>query len=117
MKYLLYSIYWSIAIIIGIAYAIRGINWYRIEKGESVKKGEIIHQGIFHFSATLSGFIALAISYKIFNSFEVKSLSNISAGSAGLLIFLYIWGTVGVSGWLTNVIVNINDIFKGLIKK
>lgn len=124
MKYLYlicWLLYWSTAIAIGITYAIRGQNWYRIEKGEKVKKGEIAHQFLYHFLAALSGFGAWAAAYKIFNSFQIKSLSNISIGSSVLLIFLYIWGTVGVSGWLTDIIANVKDILyrilDGLIKK
>jgi len=41
---------------------------------------------------------------------------NISVGTSALLIFLFVWGIVGLSGWLANVIVNINEILKGLVK-
>lgn len=114
---ILYFIYWLIATIISINYAIRGKNWYENNIGQLKIKSDILHQYFFHFSSTLSGFVSLAVAYKIFNSFEVNSLNNISVGTSVLLIFLFIWGVVGLSGWLTNVIVNINEILKGLIKK
>src|SRR5689334_3998412 len=63
-----------------------------------------IQEFLFKVILTVSGFFALSLAYNIFTS--LKSLSEISAGTAVLLVFLFIWGVTGVSGYLTFLIVS-----------
>jgi len=59
---------------------------------------------LFKVVFTVSGFMALFIANYIFSS--LKSVNDIGAGTAILLIFLIIWGITGVSGYLTFLIVS-----------
>ena len=68
------------------------VNYYYIQ--------EILFKVIF----TASSFIALLIVDYIFSS--VKSINEIGAGTAIILVFLIFWGIVGISGYLTHLIVS-----------
>ena len=61
---------------------------------------DYIQEVLFKVVVTVSSFMALFIAYRIFSS--VKSVNDISTGTATLLIFLFIWGIIGVSGYLTH---------------
>jgi hypothetical protein len=63
-----------------------------------------IQEFLFKVVFTVSGFMALFIANYIFSS--LKSVNDIGAGTAILLIFLIIWGITGVSGYLTFLIVS-----------
>ena len=62
-----------------------------------------IQEFLFKIVFTTSSFLSLAIAYKIFSS--LKSLNDISAGTSVLLMFLFVWGILGLSGYLTGLIV------------
>jgi len=59
---------------------------------------------LFKIIISASGFIALLIVNYIFSS--VKSINEIGAGTAIILVFLIFWGIVGISGYLTHLIVS-----------
>src|SRR4030042_2562006 len=61
-----------------------------------------IQKFIFKIIFTVSAFLALTIAYHIYSS--LKSLNDISAGTAVLLVFLFVWGVTGLSGYLTGLI-------------
>ena len=63
-----------------------------------------IQEVLFKVTFTASGFLALSFAYNIFTS--LPSLSDIGAGTAVLLVFLFVWGITGVSGYLTFLIVS-----------
>ena len=58
-----------------------------------------IQEFLFKVIFTISGFMALFVANYIFSSLE--SVDDISTGTAVLLIFLIIWGILGISGYLT----------------
>ena len=101
--------YYSILIGFSLYYAIRGImekkRRYKLVKGTCYKVfvyyiQEFLSQVIF----TISGFIALFIAYYIFT--KLDSFNDISAGTAILLIFLFIWGITGLSGTLSYLVIS-----------
>jgi hypothetical protein len=61
-----------------------------------------IQEFLFKVIITASGFIALFIANCIFSSVDV---SHIEAGTAIILVFLMVWGVVGISGYLTLLII------------
>jgi uncharacterized membrane protein YhaH (DUF805 family) len=63
-----------------------------------------IQEFLFKTIMTASGFLALFIANYIFAC--LKSLNDIGAGTAVILIFLIFWGITGVSGYLTFLIVS-----------
>ncbi len=63
---------------------------------------------ILNYFTSLSGFIALAIAYKIasyYSIFNGQISNNLDSGTALILIFLFIWGTIGISGWIPHYII------------
>jgi hypothetical protein len=97
-------------ILFSLYYAIRGVMEQRIQTPSSppLSKTErviirYVQEFIFKVVFTASGFIALFIANFIFSSLE--SVSEIEAGTAILLIFLFIWGITGVSGYLTFLVI------------
>jgi hypothetical protein len=67
----------------------------------TVKLG-YIQEFLFKIIFTASSFLSLAIAYGIFSS--IQSPADISAGTAVLLVFLFVWGVLGLSGYLTGLI-------------
>ena len=63
-----------------------------------------VQEFLFKVIFTVSGFFALSVAYYIFTS--LKTPSDISAGTAVLLVFLFVWGVTGASGYLTFLIVS-----------
>ncbi|MCK4423167.1 MAG: hypothetical protein KAV18_03770 [Candidatus Omnitrophica bacterium] len=104
--------WWYVLIIIvfSLYYAIRGIMDLKIrESGNTLSKTEkwVIHyiqEFLFKVIVTMSSFVALSTANYIFSS--LKSVNDIGAGTAVLLIFLIIWGICGISGYLTFLIVS-----------
>lgn len=102
--------YLLMLILFSLYYAIRGIMEQKIIHAagtlSQVQKVIIsyIQEFLFKVVFTVSGFIALFIANYIFSS--LKSVHDIGAGTAILLIFLIIWGITGVSGYLTFLIVS-----------
>jgi hypothetical protein len=102
--------YLLILIVFSLYYATRGIMEQMVSHAEgpynTVQKVIIayVQEFLFKVIFTASGFMALFIANYIFLS--LKSFNEIGAGTAILLIFLFIWGISGVSGYLTFLIVS-----------
>jgi len=102
--------YLLIIILFSLYYAIRGIMEQKNKHaGGPLSQAQkviilYIQEILFKVIFTVSGFMALFIANYIFSS--LKSVSEIGAGTAILLIFLFIWGISGVSGYLTFLIVS-----------
>ena len=101
--------YYLIAIVFSLYYAIRGIiveiHGHPDEKLSPTERMIVfyIQEFIFKVIFTMSSFMALAIAKHIFESIE--SLNEIGAGAAILLVFLFVWGITGVSGYLTFLLI------------
>jgi len=101
-------------ILFSLYYAIRGIMEQKInlaiaQPTPSLSKAQkviyfYIQEFLFKVVFTVSGFMALFIANYIFSS--LKTVNDIGAGTAVLLIFLIFWGITGVSGYLTFLIVS-----------
>lgn len=91
-------------------FAIRGVMYESLNyaKAPLNKKQKVIifyvQEIIFKIVFTVSSFYTLAIAYHILSS--LKSLNDISAGTAVLLVFLFVWGITGLSGYLTGLILS-----------
>lgn len=103
--------YLLILTVFSLYYAIRGIMEHMAiyaQQGTYSKVQKIIigyiQEFLFKVIFTVSGFMALFIANYIFSS--LKSVNDISAATAVLLIFLIFWGITGVSGYLTFLIVS-----------
>ena len=108
--------YKLIIVVFSLYYAIRGIieqkaadakNYYKnVKKYNKTQKVIVVYiqEILFKVIITASSFVALFIANYIFSSF--KSFNDIGAGTAALLIFLIAWGTIGVIGYLTHIIVS-----------
>jgi hypothetical protein len=114
-------LYLVLAIIISLYQGYRGymFQWlYAIEKGsEEEKKPEnasklkwtrnqkifllCIADMLLYIISTFLGFLALFLSYRILS--EVPDLFDIGGGLTALLIFLIIFGLLGISGQLPNL--------------
>ncbi len=102
--------YLAILILFSLYYAFRGIMEQQLMYVQSplsqTQKVVIayIQEFVFKVVFTASGFVALFIANYIFSSIE--AINRIEAGTAILLVFLFIWGITGVSGYLTFLIVS-----------
>jgi len=100
--------YYAALILLSLYYAVRGVVFefvnYKEAPLSTAQKVIIfyIQEFLFKIVFTASSFLALMIAYKIFSS--LKSLNDISAGTAVLLVFLFVWGVLGLSGYLTGLI-------------
>ena len=109
--------WWLLIPILSLYYATRGVmeqkkiyakqqyaegvyvkDWSWFEKLILLYIQEVLFKVIF----TVSGFMTLFTAYYISSS--LKSVNEIGAGTAILLIFLFIWGISGISGYLTLLI-------------
>jgi hypothetical protein len=104
------SWYLIMLIVFSLYYSIRGIMEQTFINANSplswLQKFLIfyVQEFLFKFIITVSGFLALFIANHIFLS--LKSINDIGAGTAILLIFMIIWGITGISGYLTFLIVS-----------
>ena len=102
--------YLLMLILLSLYYSIRGIMEQKFINADSplsrYQKLMIfyIQEFLFKFILTASGFIALFIANYIFSS--LKSINDIGAGTAILLIFLIFWGITGISGYLPFLILS-----------
>ena len=102
--------YLLIIAVFTLYYTIRGIIEQVLLHGEKKVRLTIkvilfyIQEFLFKVIFTISAFIALFTANYIFSS--LKSVNDIGAGTAVLLIFLIIWGISGASGYLTLLIVS-----------
>jgi hypothetical protein len=94
-------------IIFSTYYAIRGVMYHKrnINKiiNEWTKWERIvilyIQEIIFKVIITVSSFSALYLANHIL--LNIKSINDVGIGLVGLLIFLLVWGIIGVCGYLT----------------
>ncbi len=104
--------YLGIMTLFSLFYATRGIMAQKQKLANDNSKSSpfynlvywYIQEALFKIIFTMSAFIALLIANHIFAS--VKSIDDIGAGTALVLIFLIIWGITGISGYLTYLIVS-----------
>ncbi len=105
--------YLLLALLISLYYGIRGIIEHSVLhlQGKSyisnIDKAKriiilYIQDFLFKFITAMSGFVALFIAGCIFPS--MAEINDISVGKALLLIFLFVWGVIGVGGYLTLLI-------------
>ena len=112
--------------ILTLFYAYRGVLYVKIfgvkhEEQLEVKDGQnikvyrklrlaeriiidYIQEILFKVVITVSSFIALYLSHYIL-SLQKEPFNEISTGTSALIIFLFIWGIIGISGYLTHLIV------------
>lgn len=100
--------YYPALILLSLYYAVRGVfdevRKYREAPYSKAEKVIILYiqEFLFKIIFTASSFLSLAIANKIFSS--LKSPEDIGAGTAVLLVFLFVWGILGLSGYLTGLI-------------
>ena len=95
--------YLAAMIIFSVYYAIRGVLYYKVYYASvpalsSTEKVIIVYiqEVLFKIIITMSSFICVYIL-----SLQKAPFNEISIGTTALLLFLFIWGTIGVSGYLT----------------
>ena len=99
--------YIFIIFVFTLYYAIRGLM-EKIQYGDKALNLtqkviiDYIQEVLFKVIVTISSFIALFIANYISSSLE--SINDIGAGTAVILIFLFIWGIIGACGYLTSFI-------------
>jgi len=102
--------YFLALLLFSLYYGVRGVleEIQRHGQSQSTTMQKIlivyVQEFLFKIIFTVSGFFALSVAYHIFAS--LKTLNDISAGTAVLLVFLFVWGVTGVSGYLTFLIVS-----------
>ena len=107
--------YYLIMFIFTAYYAYRGVRYFKVfgvplsqteyYKGPTLSLKdkviiEYIQEILFKVIITISSFISLYVAVYIL-SLQKAPFNEISAGTAALLIFLIIWGIIGISGYLT----------------
>lgn len=104
--------YLLVLIMFSLYYAIRGIMEKRIILSEQKYANwsftqrviiEYAQEFLFKVIFTASGFVALLVANHILTSQE--SATEMSAGISVILIFLFIWGISGISGYLPYLII------------
>jgi quinol-cytochrome oxidoreductase complex cytochrome b subunit len=101
---ILFSLYYGIREIKVRNCFSEGTNKNHIPKWQRVSLYHL-HDIVVQVIYTISGFVALFIAnYILFSSLD--TFSDITVGTAILLIFLIFWGTTGVSGYLPYLIVS-----------
>ena len=102
--------YFLMLILFSLYYSIRGIMEQKFINANSplnwLQKLMIfyVQEFLFKFILTASGFLSLFVANHIFSS--LKSINDIGAGTAILLIFLIVWGLTGITGYLTFLLVS-----------
>ena len=100
--------YYAALILFSLYYAVRGVVSEVVKYSEApFSKAQkviifYIQEFLFKIIFTAYSFLSLAIAYGIFSS--IQSPADISAGTAVLLVFLFVWGILGLSGYLTGLI-------------
>jgi hypothetical protein len=102
------SLYIAIMIILTLFYTIRGIVYFKVygDKNLSLIQKiiiEYIQEILFKIIITISSFISLYLSFYIL-SLQKEPFNEISTGTSALIIFLFMWGIIGISGYLTHLI-------------
>jgi len=105
--------YWFGAIILSLYHAYRGfhVNWVaRVRENENIKyrkweDWEIISVFSFpdfHFICSLAGFITLVVAKSFYESLD--STGSFDTGKSVLLVFAFLFETIGVTGQLPSLI-------------
>jgi len=101
-------LYIATMIVFTLYYTIRGVLYFKVFGTTGLSRTEkviieYIQEVLFKVIITISSFISLYISIYIL-SLQKEPFNEISAGTAALIIFLFIWGIIGISGYLTHLI-------------
>ncbi|MGO9138146.1 MAG: hypothetical protein ACLQBC_10830 [Syntrophales bacterium] len=104
--------YKVITIVFSLYYATRGVMYHFHIKTKYSDRTEYeiifrviidyIQEVLFKVIITVSSFVALYVDYCIL--LKIESPSNIDAGTGIIIIFLFMWGVIGASGYLTHLI-------------
>ena len=99
--------YQTITLVLALYYAVRAVVEQKVYVQTNITFTQklIIHyiqEFLFKFIITISAFVALFAGCSILSS--IQSIGTMSAGTAALLIFLFLWGVIGASGYLTFLI-------------
>ena len=102
--------YWYIilAILLSVYQAYRGFTFqWKFANKETYSKAErvlllCLADMISYFLLTLVGFISLFIAYHVYS--QVSGFSELQVGSALLLIFLILFGILGITGQLLSLL-------------
>jgi hypothetical protein len=104
--------YQAIIILFSLYYAIRGVMYRYNLKSEYTDRTkyeilfrviiDYIQEFLFKVIITVSSFVALYIDYCIL--LKIESPSKIDAGTGIIIIFLFVLGVIGASGYLTHLI-------------
>ncbi len=95
-------LYIATMIVLTLYYAIRGVLYIK-KLGNADVFIDYIQEVLFKVIITISSFISLYLSIYIL-SMQKEPFNEISAGTAALIIFLFMWGIIGISGYLTHLI-------------
>jgi len=95
-------------IIFTLFYTIRGVVYFKVFGTNGLSRIqkliiEYIQEVLFKVIITISSFISLYLSFYIL-SLQKESFNEISTGTSALIIFLFMWGIIGISGYLTHLI-------------
>ena len=97
-----FCLFITIAIIVSVYQGYRGFMFQYLSAQEPFKNQKIpllcISDAIFYTSSCASGFIAIYFAYNL--SIQLPDPSNIAVGTSVLLIFLSVFGLLGVTGQL-----------------
>jgi hypothetical protein len=103
--------YWGIMIVLSFYYAYRGLlsEMHKYALKHDVSRHfkivyAYIQEILFKLITTASSFTALLIANELFSSLD--SINDIGVGTAIILIFLFIWGVMGITGYLTYLVVS-----------
>jgi len=100
--------YVVIMIIFTLFYTIRGVVYFKVFGTGDLSRIqkliiEYIQEVLFKVIITISSFISLYLSFYIL-SLQKEPFNEISTGTSTLIIFLFMWGIIGISGYLTHLI-------------
>jgi hypothetical protein len=112
-------LYIIFAILLSVYQAYRGFmfQWIWANKKEAYTKPQrvillCLADAISYFLLTVAGFVSLLIVYRIYS--RISDFSELQVGSALLLIFLTLFGILGITGQLLSLLQQ--GKFPGIIK-
>ena len=102
--------YWALALLLSSYFAFRGFvgHWYAQRQNATLYPRWVIiwvfcvHDALFHFVSAVSGFVAWFAGFGLYES--MGSAPVIDAGRSVLLVFCVLFGLVGVTGQLPQLI-------------
>jgi hypothetical protein len=106
--------YWAIALVLSCYYAYRGYrgNWIAHREANEKRQHRLstgaivsvfcVHDMLFHFFCSLAGFLALFVAGTLYESLVFAE--TFDTGKSVLLIFAFLFGVVGATGQLPQLI-------------